>query len=759
MAIDGTHAVGRAVPRLDGPEKVTGFTRYAGDLQRPGLLYARLVLSPHAHARIVRVDAGTARSLPGVIGVFTARDLPFARPRASDRNLMPLARDRAVFNGHPVAVVVGVSPAAAEDGVARVQVEYEPLPAVVDPVAAMRPDAPRVADPSAAGDEEGELGLHGADEGTEAQREAAPPNVASTVQYRRGDIERGLAESEVVVEERYTTAIVHQGYLEPQSALAAVEEPGGVTVWTGTQAMFFARSQVAKAVGLPEHRVRVVAMPLGGGFGGKYVLLEPLAAALALRLGRPVAVALSRVEEFLATTPAPAAIVEVKTGARRDGRLTALQARVIFDAGAFPGAPLSIACLLLGGWYRVPHLDIRGWEVLTHKPGSGAYRAPGAVQAAFAIESQMDALARRLGMDPLELRRLNAVGEGDPLPNGKPWPRVGLAACLETLAAARRRWRSESPTATGARRGVGLAVGGWLGGAEPASATCRLNGDGSLTVAVGSVDISGTNTGLAQLAAEAFGVPVARVQVVSADTATAPHAGASGGSKITYTVGAAVYRAAADARRQALAIAAAHLEAAVDDLELVDGAVRVRGVPDRSLTLERIAELSTAWQGRHAPVLGRGESAISARAPGFAAHLAEVEVETDTGRVRPLRHLVVQDVGRAINPAAIEGQIMGAVAQGTGWALLERMAYDGEGRLMSATLMDYALPAADQVPPIEARLVEVPSEEGPLGARGVGEPPVVAAAAAIANAVADATGVRPTALPITSAWLAGALPR
>lgn len=749
--------IGRPLPRVDGPPKVAGLTRYVADLRLPRMLHARLLLSPYAHARIVRIDARRAHALSGVVAVVGGRDLKLGTPTSSDRHRTPLALERAVFAGHPVAAVVAESEAIAEDAAALVDIEYEPLPAVVDPLLAMRPDAPRVAEPGR-GDEDDELGLHGAEGGSERVDEPRPPNVANAVRFRRGDITRGFDEADFVVERRYTTSTVHQGYLEPQAVVAEVDAWGRLTVWASTQALFHARGEVAAALGLPEHRVRVVAMPVGGGFGAKYVLLEPLAAALALALRRPVSIVLPRMDDFLATTPAPAAIFEVKTAAQRSGRLSALQARVIFDAGAWAGAPLGIACLLLGAYYRFPHLDIRGWEVLTHKAGSGAYRAPGAVQATFAIESQIDELARGLGLDPLELRLLNAVDEGDPWPNGKPWPKMGLRACLAELRSRRARApHVSSPAPPGARRGVGIAVGGWVGGAEPASAVCRLNGDGSLSVVVGSVDVSGTNTVLAQITAAAFGVPVERVEVINADTDSAPSAGASGGSKIVFTVGEAVKRAAEDARRQVLVIAANRLEAAVEDLELSDGAVRVRGMPQRAVPLDEVARLSSGWNGIYEPVLGRGASAQEARAPGFAIHLAEVEVDDETGRVRPRRHLVVQDVGRALNPAAIEGQITGAVAQGVGWALMERMAYDAQGRLLSATLLDYALPGFMEVPPVETVLLELPSDTGPFGARGVGEPPVVAAAAAIANAVADAAGRHVTALPIEAAAVLAAL--
>jgi CO/xanthine dehydrogenase Mo-binding subunit len=748
-AVNEQSAIGRSIPRVDGAGKVTGVTRFAGDVQLPGMAHARLVVSPHAHARLGRIDTSAARALAGVVGVFTGKDLPLPSPDAADRHRAPLALERVVFNGHPVVAVVAETEAIAEDAAALVEVDYEPLPVVADALEAMKPDAPKVRERLREESEE-ELAMHGADPGAGSLHEAHGPNVASTLRFTRGDIAAGLREADVVVEHRYETSMVHQGYLEPRAAVASVDPVGQITVWTSTQALFFTRSQVARALGVPEHRVRVVAMPIGGGFGGKFVLLEPLAAALTVAVHRPVSLVMSRTEEFLATTPAPPAIFELTTGARRDGTLTALRARVVFDAGAFPGAPTSIACLLLGGYYRVPHLDIHGYEVVTHKPGAGAYRAPGAVQATFAIEAQMDALARALGMDPLELRLRNAAEEGDPMPNGRPWPRMGLRPVLEELRR-RRDARRPAPTDGGrTRRGVGVAVGGWLGGIEPASAVCRVNHDGSVSVVVGSVDLSGTNTALTQIAAEAFGVPIERVAVVNADTETAPYAGASGGSKITYTVGAAVQRAAADARRQLLAIAADQLEAAAEDLELVDGRVRVRGVPDRAIAVAKLAQASMEFGGKYEPIFGRGATATTQRAPAFAGHLSEVEVDPDTGAVRVLAHVVIQDVGRALNPAAVEGQMQGGVAQGIGWALLERMDYDEHGQLRSGTLMDYALPHPLQVPMIDPVILELPSDAGPFGAKGVGEPPVVAAGAAIVSAVAAATGHHFTHFPITS---------
>jgi CO/xanthine dehydrogenase Mo-binding subunit len=551
---------------------------------------------------------------------------------------------------------------------------------------------------------------------------------------------------------------VHQGYLEPRAAVAAADALGALTIWTSTQALFFTRSEVCEALGLPEHQVRIVATPLGGAFGAKFVLLEPLAGLLARRLGRPVSVVLSRTDEFLATTPAPAAVFDLTMGVRRDGTLTALEGRAVFDAGAYAGAPLGIALLLMGSYYQIPHVELRGYEVLTHKPGNGAYRAPGAVQATFALESHVDRLARAIGMDPIDLRLRNASRPGDPMITGQPWPKMGLRECLERLRAEReRRPRPAGPAGDGrVRRGVGVAVGGWMGGIEPASAACRMDRDGTVSVLVGSVDMSGTNTALAQITAEAFGLPVEDVRVVNGDSETAPYAGASGGSKITYTVGVAVERAARDARRQLLAIAADKLEASVEDLEIVDRAVGVRGVPDRRLPLAELAKASMQFGAKYEPVLGRGASATVARSPAFAAHLSEVEVDPDTGHVRVLGHLTVQDVGRAINPAEVEGQIHGGVVQGFGWALFEKLAYDAQGQLLGATFMDYALPQSDQAPRIDTVLVEVASDHGPFGAKGVGEPPVVGAPAAVANALADATGHRFTELPVTAEAVAQA---
>jgi CO/xanthine dehydrogenase Mo-binding subunit len=745
--------------RVDGADKIMGLARFTADLQLPGMLHGRLLLSPHAHARIASIDVAAALDHPGIVAVVTAADLKdLLKGPVNSRARELIAGERARYCGQPVAAVLADSEAAAEDALSLVEIEYEPLPAALDAEEAMRPEAPIVWESGMPG-ESAESGMHATVEASEQEAEPKAPNVASTVQYDGGDVQRGFAEAEVVIEQTYRTPMVHQGYLEPHASIAALDPLGNLTIWTSTQALFYARSEVAEHLGLPETKVKVVPMPVGGGFGGKVVLLEPLAAALSLIAKRPVSLVYTRMDEFLNSTPAPRSVIELKLGAKRDGTLTALESRLIFDAGLYPGAPTFIAGLVVGGYYRVPNFKIRGYEVVTHKAAQGAYRAPGAVQGTFAIESLMDELARALNMDPIELRLKNCAEEGDKLPNGAPWPRIGLRACLERLRE-HPLWRErQSASGTdGVLEGVGIAAGGWLGGIQPASAVCRLEADGRLNVVVGSVDISGTNTGLALMAAEGLGISPDQVRVVNADSDAAPYSGMSGGSKITLTTGAAVVKASEDARQQILAIAADQLEASVEDLELADGKVQVRGVPERSVTLAKLAQDSMAFGGKYEPIFGRGSTAINQRAPGFAAHLAKLRIDSDTGKPEIVRYVAVQDVGKAVNPAGIEDQIMGGVMQGIGWALYEQMSYDESGQLMTASLLDYTLPGSHQSPEaIEPLIVEVPSQSGPYGVRGVGEPPVVPVPATMANAIRDATGARLTELPMTSERIANAL--
>ncbi len=740
--------IGTSAPLLEGRAKVNGALKFCGDLARPGLLHARLVTSPYAHARVDAIDTTEALQAPGVVAVLTAKDLPETAP--TTRGLLLLARDRVLFVGHPLALVLAESEAAAQDGAELVFAELEPLAAAVDIDGALAPDAPAVWPEGLPGRSQ-EAAAHGASGGTGGpSAEAQSPNIADQVSFTRGDLEAGFSEAAQIVERTYETAAVHQSYLEPHACMVEVD-PGATsaTVWTSTQATFYVRDSVASILGLDNTSVRAIGTPVGGGFGGKFLLYEPLIALASKQLGRPVRHVLSRYEEMVAANPAPATRVRIKVGARADGTLTALDAELTVDSGCYPSSMVGLAGILLGSFYQAPHQKISALEVLTFKASSGAYRAPLAPQCAFALESALAELADQLDVDAIGLRLDNSSAPGDPMAFGTPWPTMGMR---EVLEAARNHpiWR-ERDAARAQGRGVGFALGGWPGGTEPAAAACALENDGTVQVRVSSVDLTGTNTSLATIAAEAFGVDRSRVRLVTGDTATGPYAGASGGSKILYTVGPAVIEAAREARRQTLELAAASFEAAPEDLEIRDGAVQVKGSPDKKIPLAKIAQGTMRYGAKQAPVLAHGRHAQQSQSPGFCAQLAEVEVDPETGHVKVHRMAVIQDVGRSINPLLIEGQMAGGAAQGIGWALLEQMLWTPEGQILTGSLTDYALPHAHDLPQeYEMVRVEVPSEHGPFGARGVGEPPVVPTAAAVANAITDATGFRARQLPMTA---------
>jgi CO/xanthine dehydrogenase Mo-binding subunit len=741
--------IGVARPRLDAPDKVTGATRYAADGHVHGLLHGRLVLSTDAHALIRSIDRDEALAMPGVVAVLVAEDLPITAT-GSDRTTEPLARAEVVFAGQPVALVVAETEAAAEDAVELVGVDYEPLPAVVDVEDAMLPGralARVVEEGEGGGDLES---IHaGVDRGQEdGEEDQLSGNVLDTVHRSSGDAAALLETSDAVVSGTFRTPWIHQAYIEPQVATAWLESNENLVVSTSTQGSFVTQRELARAFGLPLERIRVVAEPLGGAFGGKFALMEPLAAGAALALKRPVRLALTRTEDFQATNPASGQVTHLKIGARKDGTLTAITARMIVDRGSNAGWGVEgITSLLVAGPYRWEAHELRGYGVQTNRFTFGAYRGPGAPTAAFAIETLLDELAEALDIDPVELRLRNAVVENDIGISGNPFPRMGAIEVLERVRE-HPLWQRRDSLPAG--EGIGIAAGYWPGGMEPASAVCRVNQDGTMTVITSAADMSGVNTGFATIAAEAFGLSPDEIRVVSADTATGPYSGASGGSKITYTVGKAVLRAAEAAREKLLAAASAELEIAPDDLEVVDGVVRAVGAPDRSITVAEISDKALRFGGRYEPIEGHGGSAQTKGAPSVAAHLAHVRVDRETGEIELLGHAIAQDVGRALNPALVEGQMRGGATQGIGWALFEELVHDESGQLLTGSFMDYAIPVAERVPDIDTLIVEVPAPDGPFGAKGIGEAPVIAAAPAIANAVAAAAGIRLRELPMTS---------
>ena len=755
--------VGLAIPRPDSPEKVTGQVQYVADLKPRGLLHAKLLRSPHAHARIRRIDASRARALPGVRAVLTAADLPELKREAPTRAHAVLAIDRVVFVGQPVAAVAADEPSIAEEALDLIEVEYEVLPAAIDPIRAMQPDAPPVAELGTEADTSEALAHSGVAAAKTQAAATKAVNVAQQLRLTRGDVARAFADSDLVLERTYRVPMVHQGYLEPHAVLAQWDTTGLLTLWSSTQGSFNTRSEVADVLAIPENRIRVIPVECGGGFGGKIrALCEPITALLARVTGRPVRHVMTRREELEAGMPAPQVIIRLKTGVKRDGTLRGLEAETILDSGAISGAVLTMSAVFLGSLYRWPSFDIRGFEVLTHKPSVAAYRAPTAPQTIFALDSHMEEIARRLELDPGEFRLRHLMREGDPMANDQPWQSNGAREVLTRLIEhplwkTRAEWAASGRTDGRGLRGTGLALGGWIPGLQPTGATVRLNPDGSLSVLTGQVDIAGTNIALAQIAASAYGVDIDQVRITTGDTDSAPVTGLSAGSKTVYTVGAAVLGAAEDARRQTLEIAASELEASVHDLEIEDGRVVVRGVPSRGITLAQIGKKGNLYMSKVPPVLGVSHPAFSLQAPAFAAQLARIEVDPETGQLTLRDFVVVQDAGRAINPLGVEGQMQGGAVQSLGFALTEGLDFAEDGRLLNPSLLDYRELTAADLPSIETIIVEVPCPAGPFGARGVGEPPIVPAPAAIANAIRDATGARLTELPLTSERVAMAL--
>lgn len=732
--------------RQEGGEKVTGATRFTADLDIAGLLHVQLVLSPLASARIRSIDATEARKVRGVVDVVTGADLGDLDSGGPDR---PLAQDRVFYAGQPLAAVVAETEAAAADGAALVRVDLEELTVVVDPVLAMRDGTARVLDDKEAASDD-DASLHGASAAADEAPEAHPHNVSGVAHLQRGDVATALGSADVVVRGTYRMAGAHQSFIEPHVAIVRPEPDGSLTIWSPTQGPWVVRDSIAALTDLPPHRVRVIPMPVGGGFGGKVELLEGLLALLALRLHRPVRLGLLRSQEFLVGRPAPAATFDLELGARRDGKLVGLRATFHYDNGATAGWHAGLTAGFLGGTYQIPNFDLRGFEVSTHKTPVDAYRAPGAPQAFFALESALDELALELEMDPIELRLRNVSREGDPAADGRPWPRI---ASVEVLEEARRSPVYSAPLGDG--EAVGVALGAWGGARTPSAAGCRVEPDGTVSVLIGSPDISGTSTGLAIIAAEAFGVSPERVRVDVGDTGSAPFSTTSSGSQVIYSVGGAVYEAAREARRQLLEIATDELEAAAEDLDIVDGRVAVKGAPSRSVEIAHLIKLSTEFMGRHKPVQATGRSAVQAASPMFTVHIARVRFDRETGAYGLTGYAAIQDVGHAINPPEIEGQVHGGATQALGRALGEELVYDADGQLRSGSFIDYELPAADQIPNIEVRLIEVPSPVGPLGAKGVGEPPAIPGTAAVANAVSRASGVRVHEAPIDRSRLVG----
>ena len=752
-----TTGIGVPRSRVDAAVKLTGKARFAGDAEFARLLHGRPVLAPYAHARILGVNVKAALAVPGVHRVLVASDLRIEAE--GGRAAEPLAASEVVFSGQPVALVVADSEAAAADGAELVVVDYEPLEAVVDIERAIAPGSAPARLSGVA--DHADIAMHGdtGESKDSGSGEALSENAVGRTAFVQGDVEAAFACCAEIAEGRFRTSWVHQCYLEPQVATAWPEGDGGIALLSSTQSVFFTRTHLARVLGLPLSKIRVEAAPIGGGFGGKIGLIEPLVGAAALAVGRPVRVALTRSEDFAAANPAPAFLIDLRVGVRSDGVLGALQSKVYVDNGAFTDSSTApLAAGRVAGPYRVEAWDVAAYGVRTNRFGSGAYRAPSAPQTAFALESLLDELAERLGLDPIELRLRNAPEPGDERIDGSTWPPLGLREVLEA-AGEHPLWQRRLDLPPG--EGVGFAAGLYPGGKMGAAATVRMDSDGGFTIVTGYVDVSGTNTSMTSIAAEVLGVPADEVRVAAGDSCVAPQSGVSGGSMVTYCLGSAVFAAAEDARDQLLRIAARELEVPVEGLEIRDGEIRPAGGGGHALNLTELAERLTGFGSSHPPVEGHGTALPPALAPSAAAALAHVRVDAETGEVRVVDLVAIQDVGRAINPELCRGQMMGGAVQSLGLALYEELVHDDEGQLLSGSLLNYALPTSETAPRIETILIEVPSPHGAFGARGIGESAIVPGASAIGNAVAAAAGVRVRQLPMTPVrvWRALALGR
>ena len=742
--------IGTRPIRHDGVDKVTGRAKYGADIYLPGMLHAKVLRSPYAHACIKSLDATAALALPGVKAVITSQDLPDLAPGAQpmgEQTINPrylsmniLAREKALYHGHAIAAVAATSPHIAEEALALIKVDYEFLPPVLDVRKAMQEDSPILHE---------DLRTSGTPE-----KKDTPTNVANHIRFARGDLEAGFTRADAVVEREFNTSMVHQGYIEPHNAVAQYNVDGNAVLWVSTQGAFAVRDLCGHLLQMDASNIKVIPAEIGGGFGGKTtVYLEPLALLLSKKTGKPVKMTMNRSEVLRATGPTSGSYIRCKIGATKDGKITAAQVWMAYEAGAFPGSPVGAGCMTILTPYDLENLQIDGFDVVVNKPKTAAYRAPGATNAAFASETVIDELAEKLGIDPLEFRRRNGAKEGTAQPAGPKFPRIGF---LETLEAARtsEHYQSPLPRANGKFVGRGVASGFWFNAGLQSSATVSINSDGTANVVTGSPDIGGSRASMAMITAEVLGLKAEQVHPSVADTATIGHTDVTGGSRVTFATGYAVYEAAQDAVHLLKERAAKLWKVTPDDVVYQEGVVSCLTNGQESMTLKELAAKLARAGG---PVTGRASVNPRGVGAGFATHIVDVEVDPETGKTQILRYTAVQDVGKAIHPSYVEGQIQGGAVQGIGWAMNEEYFYDDKGIMRNTGFLDYRMPTCYDLPMIDTIMVEVPNPGHPLGIRGVGEVPIVPPPAAIANAIYRAVGVRISELPMSPPKVAKAL--
>ena len=739
--------VGTRPIRPDGADKVTGRAEYGADYHAANLLHGRVLRSPHAHAKVLSIDTSKARALEGVRSVITNADFPQASDEVVDmgegaatsaRWLLDnvLASDKVLYRGHPVAAVAATDAHIAEDALDLIEVEYEVLEPVLDVIEAMDDNAPllheilRTQEVAGMFDPPGGLG-------------DKPTNIAKHAMFEAGDVDAGFADADVIIEREFRTSMAHQGYIEPHNGSAFYNRDGHLTVWTSTQGSFGIRDMTATLMDMPISSVTCVPMEIGGGFGGKIpVYLEPLAAMMSKQTGRPVKLVMTRQAVLEATGPTSGTVVRAKIGAKNDGTITAASVWLAFEAGGYPGSPFTAGAMCALGPYEIENAVVEGFDVVVNKPKVSAYRAPGAPQTEFAVESVIDELAERLEMDPMDLRQKNAAKEGTRRVDGAVFGVIGNETVMDVVKNS-DHYRSELQ---GENRGRGVAIGFWFNVGFESSAYANVNSDGTVSLVLGSVDIGGTRASLAMQLAETLGIAGDDVKPHVVDTDSIGFTGVTGGSRTTFAGGWACYEAAMDIRRQMEERASQIWEVDRDSVSYGDDGV-ISGPEDgQSLTFRELAGQLPATGGL---IQGQADVSPLTSGPAFAGHIVDVEVDPETGKVDVLRYTAVQDVGTAIHPSYVEGQMQGGVSQGVGMALTEEYFYSEDGTMLNSSLLDYRMPTALDLPMIETVLVEVPNPGHPYGVRGVGEVPIVPPLAAVANAVSAALGQRMTTLPLS----------
>ena len=730
--IDKFKYIGTRPNRPDGLDKVTGRAKYGADFNAPNMLHAAVLRSPHAHARITKIDTSKAEALSGVKAIVTRADFPTGL-KGENFYLQEntIAGDRVLYDGHAVATVAATSALIAKDAIKLIEVDYEILPHVTDVDEAMKPDAPVIRE----------------DAQDHSVPKGLPPNIVSYMDFGHGDLEAGFSDADLIMENTYKTEAAHQGYIEPHACVGQLGQDGKGEMWICTQGQWFIRKMCASVLGLEASQLRVTPSEIGGGFGGKTTIFsEALSLALSRKAGgRPVKLVMTRSEVLRATGPTASASMDVKIGMKKNGKMTAASAVFRMQGGAFPGmAPTGMALECAFANYQLPAVHHTGYDVLSNRPKSAAYRAPGSPMAAFAVESLVDEMCRELKLDPIEVRLLNGSREGTKSSFGPTFRKIGL---IETLEAAKSH--PNLKIELGPNQGRGIASGFWMNHGGETSISMALGEDGTVTLSIGTPDIGGSRASMALMVSETLGIPYEDVRVNVVETGSLGVNEPTHGSRATFAIGKAAVEACNEAIKEMCIRAANKWGIDPEAVDWFDGAAHPSGPNAGDFPPMTIKEIGRRMGRTGGPISGHHATTFAGAGESFGTHVVDVEVDPETGRTTVLRYLVVQDAGRAIHPSYVEGQFQGGAAQGIGWALNEEYIYGEDGRLQNAGFLDYRVPVASDLPMIDTIIVEVPSDSHPFGVRGVGETGIAPPLPAIANAIADATGKRLRHLPIS----------